>query len=114
MFDLIVPWLFSAAFLSNVRAAPYFQYPESSQDEQPREDWLRLLDAQLSFDGRPSIASIRVPTLIIAGAEDRLAPKSDAEDLARCINRAELRVLPGGHLMNIEAPSEFAASLLNF
>ncbi|NUT77795.1 alpha/beta fold hydrolase [Pseudomonas sp. C1C7] len=114
MYDLIVPWLFSLPFLSDERAAPFLSYPEDGADDQSREDWLCLLDADLAFDGRDRLASIRTPTLVLAGADDALAPPSDAEQLARGIEGAVLRVIPGGHLFNIESADAFERELLGF
>lgn len=51
------------------------------------------------------LAAIRVPTLIIWGADDGLIPVSSARWLATRIPRARLEVLPGiGHLPMEEAP----------
>ena len=114
MFELILPWLFSPAFLSGPHASPYLDYPEDAEGEQSREDWLRLLDAQLAFDGLDLLASIKAPTLVVAGEEDRLAPLTDAEQLTQGIEGAVLRVLPGGHLMNVESPDAFQKVLISF
>lgn len=114
MYDLVLPWLFSLPFLGNARAAPFLDYPENTDDEQSREDWLRLLDAQLAFDGRAGLSLIKTPTLVLAGSEDRLASLTDAEQLAQGIDGAVLRIVPGGHLMNLESPHAFEYELLTF
>lgn len=114
MFELVLPWLFSSRFLSDPRAAPYLDYPEDADEEQPREDWLKLLDAQLAFDGQPRLLSIKAPTLVIAGEEDRLASLADAEQLAQGIKGGVLQVLQGGHLMNVESPEAFQQALVSF
>lgn len=106
VFELVLPWLFSTRFLGSAEAAPFLDYPDDAP-ESPPEDWLKLVDAQLSFDGRPRLAAIRAPTLVIAGDEDRLAPPGDAEALALGIRGAVLERLPAGHLVNVECRSAF-------
>ncbi|WP_411851368.1 alpha/beta fold hydrolase [Stenotrophomonas sp. LGBM10] len=114
MFNLVLPWLFSARFLADPRAAPYLHYPDDAPDEQPRADWLRLLDAQLRYDGRPHLGAIRAPTLVLCGDEDRLAPPEDARALADGIRGAVLDTLPGGHLINVECADAFPARVQAF
>lgn len=114
MYDLIVPWLYSIAFLSGPRAAAFIDYVEDPCDHQPPEDWLRLLDALLGYDGSGRLGDIRAPTLVIAGREDRLASSCDAEILAAGIRGAVLEVVPGGHLMHIESPDVFIGHVVRF
>jgi pimeloyl-ACP methyl ester carboxylesterase len=114
LYELVLPWLFSAAFLSDSRATPYLIYPDDPGGEQSREDWLRLLDALLAFDGRARLAEIRMPTLIISGDEDCLAPRAGAEALAEGIQGSVLKIVAGGHLMNVESPDEFIAQIERF
>lgn len=114
MFQLVLPWLFSERFLAHPDAAPWLHYPDDAPDEQAREDWLRLLDAQLAFDGRARLGEIRARTLVVCGAEDRLAPPSDARNLANGIAGSVLVELAGGHLMNVEDGDAFMAQLQEF
>jgi pimeloyl-ACP methyl ester carboxylesterase len=107
MFDLICPWLFSAEFLADPVNDAYLRYPEDDPDEQPLDDWRKLYLAQRAFDGTSDLATITAPTLVITGSEDRLAPVKDGESLARAIPDAHLRILPGGHLVNLESPNLF-------
>lgn len=114
LYELVLPWLFSVAFLSDPRASPYLIYPDDPAEEQSREDWLRLLDALLVFDGRARLAEIRMPTLIISGDQDCLAPLAGAEELAKGIEGSLLKIVAGGHLMNIESPDEFIVQIEQF
>jgi pimeloyl-ACP methyl ester carboxylesterase len=55
---------------------------------------------------------IRVPTLVIAGEEDRATPPAHARAIAREIPQARLEVLPGvGHMSTLEAPLRLAELL---
>jgi pimeloyl-ACP methyl ester carboxylesterase len=54
------------------------------------------------------VATIRVPTLVIAGSEDALAPPADSEALARLIPGAQLNLIPkAGHLVAFEQAAAF-------
>lgn len=71
-------------------------------------------------DSTPTLATITVPTLIVAGDEDALIPLSQAHIMHDGIARSRLEVIAGaGHLPNVERPAsfnhvlgEFLASLL--
>lgn len=68
-----------------------------------------------SFDVRDRLDEIGVPTLVIAGAEDKMVPLKYSEALAQGIAQAELVVLPGtGHYIALEAPEETAAAIGRF
>ena len=64
--------------------------------------------AGVAFDATPYLSRIRVPTLVVAGAEDRLTTVEDAEAIARGVRGAELAVIDGaGHMVMLERPREF-------
>lgn len=114
VYGLVLPWLFSDDFLSSPAAAPYLDYQEDPNDQQTCADWLRLLEAMLAFDGRPALARISTPALVISGDEDRLAPLDGAHTLVAGLPNATLSVVPGGHLMNVESPRRFVDVLTGF
>jgi len=59
-----------------------------------------------------TLASIRVPTLVAVGREDRITPLAQHEEMARRIPAADLAVFERcGHLAPLEAPLELAAAL---
>ncbi len=96
-------WLFTEKFWrsdANVRAALRFA---STQPLQPAQGFIGQVDAALSHDARDRLPSLRVPTAVIHGALDQLAPLVDGEELARLIRGAELTVIPDvGHAVNLE------------
>ncbi|AUY49801.1 alpha/beta hydrolase [Streptomyces sp. CB01881] len=72
--------------------------------------------AQRAMAARPEsldvLAGLRVPTAVVAGAQDGLIPLTEAELMVRASPDAELTVLPGvGHLSALEAPEEFNAAV---
>ena len=68
-----------------------------------------------TFDRRSVLPRIAVPTLLIAGSEDRTAPPSVMERMARKIPSSEYVVLEGcGHLGPMDQPDEFNLALAAF
>ena len=68
---------------------------------------------------RPSrlgdLASIKVPTLVIAGSDDQLIPLSESQAMAEAIAGSELVIIPdSGHLSPLENPTATNAAILGF
>jgi len=73
------------------------------------------LQAQAAFDREAALAHIHVPTLLITGEHDRLAPVSAIERMAGQIQDSRWVQMPGiGHWQNLEAPDAFDALVLDF
>ncbi len=74
-----------------------------------------LLALAARTDTTAALSAIKVPTLILVGAEDKLTPPSASESLRDRITRSELHVVPGAaHMSNIENPDEFNRHLISF
>ncbi len=57
-------------------------------------------------DSRPTLATIKCPTLVLVGDTDLLAPKAHAEEMAAGITGSTLVVVPDcGHLSTLEQPA---------
>lgn len=66
-------------------------------------------------DSTPLLSSIDCPTLIIAGDEDALIPRADADAMHAGIKGSTLAMLPRvGHLANLEDPRGFTIALATF
>ncbi len=66
-------------------------------------------------DSSPLLARIAVPTLIVAGADDKVIPVDVARKLAGAITGAKLVVLPeAGHMINIEQGERFTSTVREF
>jgi pimeloyl-ACP methyl ester carboxylesterase len=66
-------------------------------------------------DGPAAAAKVRCPTLVIAGAADRMTSARQAASLAATIKGAQLVVLPGcGHMMMVEQPDATLDALQAF
>jgi pimeloyl-ACP methyl ester carboxylesterase len=58
-----------------------------------------------------AVSRITAPTLVIAGTEDPIAARPEA--LVAAIPQAELRLIPGDHLLAVSNP-EFAPAIVEF
>jgi pimeloyl-ACP methyl ester carboxylesterase len=64
---------------------------------------------------RKGLGTIRTPTLVIWGRQDRILPSSQAFDAAARIPGARLHVFEHcGHMPNVEYPEEFNRLVLEF
>ncbi|WP_338604000.1 alpha/beta fold hydrolase [Desulfoferula mesophila] len=87
-------------------AAAYACPPEVMQGQ-----W----QAIANFDTYERLPNITAPTLVLAGADDRLVPQGNAEILAQRIPGAQLAVIPqAGHQLVIEQPQAVNAAVLKF
>jgi 3-oxoadipate enol-lactonase len=66
-------------------------------------------------DQRERAEQIRVPTLVLVGAQDRITPLDLSNELADLIPDGRLQVISGaGHLTNLEKPVEFNRAVEQF
>lgn len=81
----------------------------------PPETYRKAVTLLTTFDQRQHLAQIKVPTLLVAGSDDKVAPASVMERMKAKIPNADLLVLDGcGHLGPMDQPNEFNAALLSF
>jgi pimeloyl-ACP methyl ester carboxylesterase len=81
----------------------------------PPETYRKAVTLLTTFDRRALLPRIAVPTLLLAGAEDRTAPPSIMQRMAQTISGAEYVVLDGcGHLGPMDQPDEFNQALAAF
>jgi pimeloyl-ACP methyl ester carboxylesterase len=66
-------------------------------------------------DGLQAAAELRCPTLVLAGAADRMTPARQAAKLAEAIRTAQLVTLPDcGHMMMVEQPDATLDALVAY
>ena len=66
-------------------------------------------------DSRPLLPAIRVPTLMLVGAEDVITPVEVAREIVDAVPGAELVIVPDcGHLSTLERPEAVNAALSRF
>ena len=65
-----------------------------------------------AFDEMPRLGEVRVPTMILCGAQDRMTPPRSSEALHSGIQGSELLVIrDAGHMVMLERPAETAHAL---
>lgn len=83
--------------------------------ETPQETCHRDLLACDNFDITDSVGRIDIPTVIVAGSEDKLTPSKHTNGLYRSIKGSKLFVVEGaGHFMMMERPDGFNKIMLDF
>lgn len=114
---VLYPWLFTPAFLANTASVETalqraLEYPHQTKAEAIERQGRGLL----AWNGTRAkqLGRIRVPTLVLVGADDILTPPAFSRDLAKLIRRARLKVLPGGHAFFIENANQFNRAVLGF
>ena len=81
----------------------------------PVEASIGRIDALLKFDRRSGLASIKSPTLILAGDNDYITPSYHARALAQAISGSQLVVFKGGgHSLSKTRAAEFNKLVLGF
>jgi 3-oxoadipate enol-lactonase len=76
--------------------------------------YIACCEAIRDVDLRESIAGIRLPTLVIAGAQDPATPPEAGRFIAERIPGARYVELDAAHLSNIERAEEFTDTVLKF
>jgi pimeloyl-ACP methyl ester carboxylesterase len=109
---------------AEVVAAGVFPHPEQADLRRMATERLKANDpaayraamrAVLRFDSRPDLGHIRIPTLVVAGAEDTTVSLAAKRALAEGIPGARLKVIPGsGHATPLDRPEVFNELLLRF
>lgn len=79
------------------------------------EGWMGCAAALAGTDFYETTATLRLPALVVAGANDGATPADLVRETADLIPGSQFRLLQGaGHLPMAERPEEFAAMLLAF
>lgn len=88
---------------------------ETSLADVPEATWRDILQCLVSFDRADELSRIVLPTLVVAGREDRNAPVKTMQKMAAAMSTAHFHVFEGtGHMINQEKPEAFNALLLQF
>jgi len=81
----------------------------------PPATYRKAVQLLTTFDRRAQLPAIAVPTLLVAGSDDRVAPASVMERMAQRIPGAEFVLLEGcGHLGPMDQPDAFNQALGDF
>ena len=74
-----------------------------------------VLEILKTVDLRERLSSLKIPTLILHGQEDKIIPLNDSENLVKLLPKARLEVLSDvGHCWNVEDPASFTTRIQSF
>lgn len=112
--DAVLPKLFGPATTER-RPELIAQMAKLAGAASPRGIAAALRGMAARPDRTASLASIAVPTLVLAGADDQLIPVEEARAMAEALPDAQLVVVPGvGHLAPLEEPKASNAAIEAF
>jgi 3-oxoadipate enol-lactonase len=81
----------------------------------PPSTYRKAVQMLTTFDLREKLARIAVPTLLLAGSDDQVAPAAVMQRMAEKIPSAEFVLLEGcGHLGPMDQPGKFNDAVLSF
>lgn len=88
---------------------------ERIMSEVPPQTYRKAVALLTNFDRRENLQHIAVPTVLIAGGDDRVAPAAVMQRMAQKIPGAKWVLLERcGHLGQVDQPEPFNAALLDF
>jgi len=107
-------WAFTQDFFHNQEATlREFEVAMAALD-QPVDAYLAQLHAIQVHDTRARLRSLKVPAMVLAGADDILIPMNLSKELHSLIPGAEFAVAKGGHAFLWEFPAPFNEAVLKF
>ncbi len=87
----------------------------ASMNKLRRDSYIKAVRANLGDDYVGDPRSIRVPTLVVVGADDTLTPPSLSRALVDAIpGSVYCEIADAGHLSNLDKPAEFNTAVLDF
>lgn len=114
----LIAMVYDVIFGSDFRKAhpvrEYIDFKMNDDNPQPADAYLNQLNAIKSFDVRSRVRDIALPTLIVAGSEDRVISPKNAHWLNEHISGSRIAVFDGvGHVVPIEKPEKLAEEVRN-
>lgn len=112
----VMPIMFGKTFMNDPRRAGERAEWQRRMAANNRTGIVRALDGVITRKGvSDEIASIRLPTLVLAGEEDVATPPQQARRIAERIPGARLVPIPAaGHTSSVEQPATVNAALFGF
>jgi pimeloyl-ACP methyl ester carboxylesterase len=82
---------------------------------QPRDAFIRQLEAGARHDARSRLGALPMPVHVIGAERDLLVPAFKSEELAELVPGAKLSIVPRApHGLNLERAEEFNALVADF
>lgn len=116
MLDIMLPSVLSENYFKNPLIPIDLMKQARQEVNGEKEALFNLMKATKNReDYRPKLKGIKAPTLIIQGEKDLLLPVHMAEEVAKNIPGAQLKVIENaGHTLNLEAIPQVTAEMLLF
>jgi pimeloyl-ACP methyl ester carboxylesterase len=114
---VIYPWLFTPAFFATKQAVETAFHRAMAYPHQTKAEAIeRQGKGIVAWNGTrlKRLSSIRIPVLVLAGADDILTPPAFSRAIAKRLPRARLSVLPGAHGFFLEHAELFNRAVLRF
>ena len=109
--DAVMERWFAPAFRTSPAVTPW----RNMMIRTHADGYIAACGALAGADQTTATSALRLPTLVIAGAEDGSTPPDLVRATARLIPGAEFQIIPGtGHLPCVEDPAAYAAILIPF
>ena len=107
---------YGVTMLTHPVSQPVLDWTQSIALQATPRSTTECLKSFSSTDFRQDLATIKVPTLFIHGADDKTVPLAHSAELAvKLVPGAELKVYDGeAHGLNMTAPDRFNTDLLSF
>lgn len=80
----------------------------------PAQGYANCCAAIRDMDQREAISAVKLPTLVIVGAQDPATPPAAGHFIHSQIKGSKLVTLDAAHVSNLEKPVEFGAAVLDF
>jgi len=82
---------------------------------QPRDAFIRQLDASSRHDTRDRLGTLEMPLHVIGAERDLLVPPWKSQEIAELVPGAQLTIVPRApHGVNLERAEEFNALVTDF
>jgi 3-oxoadipate enol-lactonase len=114
--DWLLVQTLSQSFYENEQAVEFVRNMAlANPHPQPRDAFIRQLDAGSRHDTRDRLGDLDLPVHVIGGEYDLLVPAWKSAELAQLIPGARLTILPGApHGVNLERAGELNGLVLDF
>jgi 3-oxoadipate enol-lactonase len=77
--------------------------------------YIKMMRSAVLGDFTSMLSAVKVPTLVLIGENDTIAPKQSSEFIVQNISTATLEVIPAaGHLSSLDNPAALSAAVGKF
>ncbi len=108
------PWIFSPGFYQRFPDRVAELIAEAAEGTQPAAAFAAQMAALVDHDAKDRLATLAVPTLVIAAEDDIIIRPGLSRQLFEAVSGAAWRVVPGGHAAFWEDPGPWNRAVIEF